>query len=89
VNAKREAIRAYRSQAEVIDFAEAILGLNRYRGEMHSWPGGRYAEIFRTWRVDPNPRLPDSSAAAEPEETATIHHSAPPEGSRSSARRRL
>lgn len=46
VEIKRKAIQAYKSQCNVLDFAEAILGLNRYRGEMHSWPGGDYAEIF-------------------------------------------
>lgn len=47
VEIKRKAILAYESQCSVLDFAEAILGLNRYRGEMHSWPGGDYAEIFK------------------------------------------
>jgi LmbE family N-acetylglucosaminyl deacetylase len=47
VESKRKAIRAYKSQCEVLAFDEAILGLNRYRGEMHSWPGGDHAEIFK------------------------------------------
>ena len=46
VEIKREAIRAYHSQCAVMDFEQAILGLNRYRGEMHSWPGGDFAEVF-------------------------------------------
>ena len=44
---KQKAIQAYHSQCSVLKFDEAILGLNRYRGEMHSWPGGDYAEIFK------------------------------------------
>lgn len=47
VDTKRKAIQAYKSQCDVLAFDEAILGLNRYRGEMHSWPGGEYAEIFK------------------------------------------
>jgi LmbE family N-acetylglucosaminyl deacetylase len=46
VEGKRAAVRAYKSQCDVLRFDEAIAGLNRYRGEMHSWPGGDYAEIF-------------------------------------------
>ena len=46
VEIKRKAIKAHKSQCEVMNFEEAILGLNRYRGEMHSWPGGNYAEVF-------------------------------------------
>jgi LmbE family N-acetylglucosaminyl deacetylase len=47
VELKRQALLEYKSQCEVMSFDEAILGLNRYRGEMHSWPGGDYAEIFK------------------------------------------
>jgi N-acetylglucosamine malate deacetylase 1 len=43
---KLRAIRAYRTQGRVMDFAAAAHGLARYRGEMHSWPGGDYAEVF-------------------------------------------
>ena len=43
---KLRAIRIYRSQCAVVGFVEAVRGLNRYRGEMHSWPGGDYAEVF-------------------------------------------
>lgn len=52
VEIKRTAIRAHKSQCEVMNFEEAILGLNRYRGEMHSWPGGDYAEVFVRLKVD-------------------------------------
>jgi LmbE family N-acetylglucosaminyl deacetylase len=47
VEVKAAAIRAHASQCAVMKFDEAILGLNRFRGEMHSWPGGNYAEVFR------------------------------------------
>jgi LmbE family N-acetylglucosaminyl deacetylase len=43
---KLEAIRAYRSQCAVMRLDDAFEGLARYRGEMHSWPGGRHAEVF-------------------------------------------
>lgn len=46
VETKRKAVQAHKSQCDVLKFDEAILGLNRYRGEMHSWPGGDYAEVF-------------------------------------------
>lgn len=47
VDVKRAAICAHQSQCAVMDFEAATLGLNRYRGEMHSWPGGDYAEVFQ------------------------------------------
>jgi N-acetylglucosamine malate deacetylase 1 len=43
---KLRAIAAYSSQCRVMDFEAAAQGLARYRGEMHSWPGGEYAEVF-------------------------------------------
>jgi LmbE family N-acetylglucosaminyl deacetylase len=46
VAVKRLAIQAHRCQCAVMAFDEAIIGLNRYRGEMFSWPEGEYAEVF-------------------------------------------
>lgn len=48
---KLQAVRAYRTQCAVVDFVAAVRGLNRYRGEMHSWPGGNYAEVFTRLRA--------------------------------------
>ena len=47
VDTKLEAIRQHRTQVDVIRLDEAAIALNRYRGEMHSWPGGDYAEVFQ------------------------------------------
>lgn len=47
VEVKRAAVNAYVSQCAEVDFEAAILGLNRYRGEMHCWPEGEYAEVFK------------------------------------------
>ena len=46
IEEKLDAIRCYQSQCDLMRFDDAMLGLNRYRGEMHSWPGGEYAEVF-------------------------------------------
>jgi LmbE family N-acetylglucosaminyl deacetylase len=43
---KRRAIQAYGSQCDVMGLDHASVGLARYRGEMHSWPGGPHAEVF-------------------------------------------
>ena len=43
---KLEAIAAYKSQTRVMNFEAAAQGLARYRGEMHCWPVGEYAEVF-------------------------------------------
>jgi len=47
LDTKLAAIRAYRSQCEVMRLDESFRGLARYRGEMHLWPGGDFAEVFR------------------------------------------
>ena len=51
MNLKLRAVRAYRSQCSEVDFVEAVRGLNRYRGEMHSWPGGDFAEAFTRMKL--------------------------------------
>ena len=51
VEIKTRSIQAHTSQCAVMKFDEAILGLNRYRGEMHSWPGGDYAEGFEKMKL--------------------------------------
>ena len=48
---KLKAVKMYRSQCAVVGFVEAVRGLNRYRGEMHSWPGGDYAEVFTRLKI--------------------------------------
>jgi LmbE family N-acetylglucosaminyl deacetylase len=51
VETKLAAVRAHKSQCDVLRFDEAVRGLNRYRGEMHSWPGGDFAEVFARMRL--------------------------------------
>src|SRR2546429_462992 len=38
IETKIAAIRAHKSQCDVLGFDDAFLGLARYRGEMFSWP---------------------------------------------------
>jgi LmbE family N-acetylglucosaminyl deacetylase len=47
IEVKLQAVRMYRCQCDVLSFDDAVQGLNRYRGEMHCWPEGEYAEVFR------------------------------------------
>jgi LmbE family N-acetylglucosaminyl deacetylase len=51
VETKRQAILKHKSQCDVLKFHESALALNRYRGEMHSWPGGDYAEVFKEMKL--------------------------------------
>jgi LmbE family N-acetylglucosaminyl deacetylase len=60
LDAKLAAVRAHKTQCEVLRFDDACRGLARYRGEMHSWPGGDYAEVFLEWR----PPAPATSASS-------------------------
>ncbi len=50
IDVKMRAIRAYQCQCAVVGFNDAMLGLARYRGEMHCWPEGEYAEVFTRLR---------------------------------------
>ena len=46
IDVKLDAIRAYKGQCAIMRFDDAAHGLARYRGEMHLWPGGDFAEAF-------------------------------------------
>jgi hypothetical protein len=62
-------VRAYRSQCAVVGFDAAVQGLNRYRGELHSWPGGDYAEVFERLDISKarrSTRTPRGMAAHDP-----------------------
>ena len=48
---KVKAIKAHKSQCDFLKFYVSALALNRYRGEMHSWPGGDYAEVFKEMKL--------------------------------------
>lgn len=51
IETKKMAIRAHESQCNVLKFDEAIIGLNRYRGQMHSWPQAEFVEVFLIGKV--------------------------------------
>jgi LmbE family N-acetylglucosaminyl deacetylase len=51
VQQKLASIREHKTQIDIMRLDDAIIGLNRYRGEMHSWPGGDYAEVFQRLRI--------------------------------------
>ena len=68
---KLKAIAAYDSQSRVMNFVAAAQGLARYRGEMHCWPGGEYAEVFADFsevccRPLPEPMINQFKTADEP-----------------------
>jgi len=46
IDSKLAAIRAHKSQCDVMRFDDAMLGLARYHGALHGWNGVRFAEIF-------------------------------------------
>jgi LmbE family N-acetylglucosaminyl deacetylase len=51
MDAKLAAVQAHQSQCAVMSFEDAVRGLNRYRGVMHSgWPPATYAEVFTAMR---------------------------------------
>jgi LmbE family N-acetylglucosaminyl deacetylase len=52
MEAKLAAVRAHRCQCDIMRFDDAVCGLNRYRGVMHSgWPAATYAEVFTAMRA--------------------------------------
>jgi LmbE family N-acetylglucosaminyl deacetylase len=75
IDAKVAAVRAHASQCRVMRFDEACRGLARYRGEMHLWPGGDYAEAVTEWHppraaAAPEGAAPEAEAGAEAEAEA-------------------
>lgn len=51
IGIKLAAIKSHASQCGLLKYHEAALALNRYRGEMYSWPGGDYAEVFKELKI--------------------------------------
>ena len=73
---KLRAIAAYSSQTRVMNFAAAAQGLARYRGEMHCWPGGEFAEVFADLSESCRDRFKNNEFSTCNEERRSSQHRA-------------